>query len=185
MILWPPHTFRQANKLGEIRKKDPKLGAKRNTEEMYKPNHSTYTAERFLLLLLTASNIESHVIYIEPFSYIRTFHIGSKELRSIGHNNHLYLSATCKLKADLSFFFFSLSLWTPACHIGHYFLYVWCQSLSLWCCCNMGTTYLLCLYIKAALIITITHSKIMQHVCQTVYFSTNHFDRDDQEGHRM
>lgn len=109
MIPWPPHTFRQANKLGEIRKKDPKLGAKRNTEEMYKPNHSTYTAERFLLLLLTASNIESHVIYIEPFSYIRTFHIGSKELRSIGHNNHLYLSATCKLKADLSFFFFSLS----------------------------------------------------------------------------
>lgn len=111
MIQWPPHTFRQANKFGEIRKKDPKLGAKRNTEEKYKPNHSTYAAERFLLLLLlTASNIKTRVIYIEPFSYICTFHIGSKELRSIGHDNHLYLSATCKLKADLSFFFFSLSL---------------------------------------------------------------------------
>lgn len=46
----------------------------------------------------------------------------------------------------------------------------------------MGTMYLLRLYIKAALIITITHSKIMQRVCQTAYFSTNRFDRDDQEG---
>lgn len=55
MIQWPTHTFRQANKLSEIRKKDMKLGAKRNMEEKYKPNHSTYTAERFIIIIIINS----------------------------------------------------------------------------------------------------------------------------------